>query len=62
MSQTIVFDGATRDGVRLPSLDWPRDLFADNVTEADLIAEDFPLAHEIAFMASQSHSPRTASR
>jgi len=62
MSQTILFDASAREGVRLPSLDWPRDLFADNVTEADLIAEDFPLPHEIAFTASQSHSLRTAGR
>ena len=62
MSQTIVFGSATRDGVRLPSLDWSRDLFADNVTEAELIAEDFPQPHEIAFVASQSHSLRTAGR
>jgi len=62
MSQTIVFDSAMREGVKLPSLDWPRDLFADNVTEADLITEDFPLAHEIAFVTSQSHSLRTAGR
>jgi hypothetical protein len=28
---------------RVPMLDWPRNLFSDNASTADLMAEEFPL-------------------
>jgi len=33
---------------RVPALDWPSDLFADNATMGELVAEDFPLPAHIA--------------
>jgi hypothetical protein len=33
--------------VRVPMLDWPRNLFSDNVSVLEVMAEDFPLKWEI---------------
>jgi hypothetical protein len=32
----------------VPALNWPSDLFADNATMGELVAEDFPLPAQIA--------------
>ena len=37
--------------VRLPALDWPRDLFSDEVTAIETMEDDGPLPNDIAAMA-----------
>lgn len=34
--------------VRVPMLDWPSDLFSDNVSMAELVAEDFPVEWDLS--------------
>lgn len=46
------------DRPRLPTLDWPADLFAANATAADLTEDTGPLAPEVLALSRLFHSDR----